>query len=122
MAQYNADIIRKFASKLYTRANLIVIFYALIGALAGVALGELTWITFKSHLAVEHRISEQEASTIGGLFCMLLGAAYGQARAFWLRLQAQQALCQVQIEENTRALHQQPAVSSRREIQELVKG
>ncbi len=39
--------------------------------------------------------------TCVGIF-VLLGYITGQGKAYWLRLQAQMALCQVQIEHNTR--------------------
>ena len=89
MVAYNPEVIQEFADKLYSRADAIVIGWTAIGALGGFVLGSL----------------------MGGggirLFMLFAGGAIGYAiglqRAFLLKLQAQEALCQVQIERNTRA-------------------
>jgi hypothetical protein len=86
---YDPNVIQEFADKLYSRADAIVVGWTAVGALGGFVVG----------------------SMMGGggmrLFLLFLGGAIGYAagmqRAFLLKLQAQQALCQVQIERNTRA-------------------
>lgn len=92
MIKYDAEIIRQFAAKLYAQADRVVAFYsivfALVGGIAGKALG-----------------SRGESGTYIMLGVIVMGAIgyfVGQARAFLLRLQAQVALCQVEIERNTR--------------------
>lgn len=62
--------------------------FAILGAIAG-AVGGAAW-------GGGERLF---LTVIGGI---VLGALVGNSRAFALRLQAQTALCQVQIEENTR--------------------
>lgn len=96
MIQYDRAVIQQFADRLYAQARRIVVIFTLVGLLVGLAAG--------AALATS-------AATPGILVPVLLvvilgailGYSTGQARAFALRLQAQIALCQVQIEENTRA-------------------
>jgi hypothetical protein len=90
--RYEPQIIENFAVSLYRAAKIILILFTLIGVLGGglgayILVGEIiTWI-------------------IGGgvlLGLIFLGIAW--QTAFRLKLRAQLALCQVQIEENTRQI------------------
>lgn len=88
MASYDPSIVERFAQALYDRAGTVVFAHtALYAAVAGGAglIG---------------------VSTLAGLVAALIGGAIGydvgQQKAFALKLQAQTALCQVQIERNTR--------------------
>ena len=94
--QYDPKIIVTFAERLYKQADSIVASYAmfagLFGALAGAAAGAAS-------------MNATVPGLLAGLVLFaLLGYVAGQARAFALRLQAQIALCQVQIESNTRGV------------------
>jgi hypothetical protein len=88
MVSYDPNVIQEFADKLYSRADAIVLGWMALSALVGFFVGAM----------------------LGGgplrLLLIFLGGAIGYAvgmqRAFLLKLQAQQALCQVQIEQNTR--------------------
>lgn len=94
MAEYDPDVIHKFADRLYSRATSIVVTYTLTGALVGGGFGFTT----------TYYLSSSQAPIFIVLGLLLLGAlgyAIGSERAFLLRLQAQTALCQVQIEQNT---------------------
>lgn len=91
---YQPQIIRKFAERLYDKAAMIVVVYTTLGVVAGLALG-----------------SGVQMLRIGGggvialslaVFGGAVGYLFGTEKAFWLKLQAQTALCQVAIEENTR--------------------
>ncbi len=90
MVQYDANIIYKFAQDLYRSARRIIITYTLVGAILGLVIGYLPTQSFGL------------SALIGALLLGLIGYALGEQRAFHLRLQAQIALCQVKIEENTR--------------------
>jgi ribosomal protein L40E len=87
--KYEPQIIENFAVSLYRAAKIILILFTLIGILGGgvgayVLGGEIVW-------------------AIGGavlLGLVLFGIAW--QIAFRLKLRAQLALCQVQIEENSR--------------------
>jgi len=94
MASFDPSVIQEFAEALYRRAGTIAFFYAFLVAILGGGLGFVAG----------------QATSLGagpGALAMLvlgalLGAALGREKAFALRLQAQTALCQVQIEKNTR--------------------
>jgi hypothetical protein len=92
--QYDASIIKTFATRLYLKAQQLVQAATVLAGLFGLILGGA------AGGAVEHGV-------LGALFGAVLGALIGymsaQYMAFKLKLQAQIALCQVQIEENTRA-------------------
>ena len=100
MTQYDPNIIRKFASRLYSRANSIIFLYTLGGLILGWVGGQLAMNTF-------HQYSDIPLQWIGAGIAAIIGFAVGTERAFSLKLQAQTALCQVQIEENTRRQPQQ---------------
>jgi len=110
MVAYDAGIIQQFADWLYRRAKAIVISSTIVGALfgglLGLALGAAIavpisqWREGGLDLAVLGRA--YIAGVIGALFFGLLAFMSSRQRAFLLRLQAQIALCQVRIEENTR--------------------
>jgi len=99
--QYEPKVIEEFAASLYAQADSIVVGYSLLGVLVGGAGGYV--------VGMLPGISPITA-IIGFLLGGLVGFVTGTAKAFNLRLQAQQALCQVRIEANTRAL--QPPVGS----------
>lgn len=91
--QYDPDVIQTFADALYRLADRIVIGSTLLGGVIGGLLG--------------YAIGSNAG---GGALVALLGAGVGgylgysrgMARTFQLRLEAQLALCQVEIEFNTR--------------------
>jgi predicted membrane metal-binding protein len=83
--QYDPAIIQKFADKLYSQANTIVFVWTFLGAVVGGAGGY-----------------QLGYAAVGAVIIGALGFAIGMSRAYLLRLQAQVALCQKKIEENTR--------------------
>ena len=92
--QYDSAIIMKFAGRLYAQAQAIVARYTLLGLVLGGLLGYVGG-------ALNH--TEVGGALVGFGFFGIVGYFIGQERAFHLKLQAQQALCFVQIEMNTRA-------------------
>lgn len=103
---YDPNVIREFARKLYSRASLVIVFYTLTGFLIPFFLGNMSGSVWRS-------VSDGSGSGftwLGFLSGILLGGigyVLGQSKAFQLKLQAQTALCQVKIEENTRPSPQQ---------------
>jgi hypothetical protein len=94
VAKFDAQVILAFADDLYRQANSLPATYAALGAFVGLAFGA----------------GAGAAIGLGGLIGALLAAvvlgaiafSVGKQKAFALKLQAQVALCQVQIEANTR--------------------
>lgn len=97
MVQYDAKIIQLFAEGLYSRARSIVAVYSIFGLVGGFAAG-----------AAITREPTGPLSLVIAALGLALGFFAGQQRAFALRLTAQQALCQVAIELNTRRSVPQP--------------
>jgi hypothetical protein len=101
---YDPQIIIDFAGALYARAEKIVFAYTLRGIVGGVLLG--------GPIGAALGAASGATPLSVGLFCALLfgalggyaGYSAGQEKAFALKLQAQTALCQVQIEANTQPL------------------
>jgi hypothetical protein len=100
MINYQPEIIEEFAGRLYAEADRIIISLMLLcfvlGAIGARVLLGVLQIQFTSE-------GYWVWSVIIGGFASLVGHQIGQNRSFSLRLQAQTALCQVQIEANTRA-------------------
>ena len=94
MVSYDLSIIQQHADRLYSRADAILAVYGLGFTAAGIVVGFLLTDVLDSPGVV--------ILVLSGLVSATLGIALGRARGFELRLQAQVALCQVQIELNTR--------------------
>lgn len=95
MTTYDPVIIRCFADELYRRAAGMILTAVSIGLLVGGSIG----------IGVASAV-RSDGRWIPGILLLgsgaLLGYLHGRSRAFALKLQAQTALCQMQIEENTR--------------------
>ncbi len=94
--QYEPSLIQQFAQRLYERANSTILLYTVFGALVGGLIGALL------SGAVGNRGAGAPFALCGMLVLGLVGHALGSEKAFWIKLQAQTALCQAQIEKNTR--------------------
>ena len=88
--EYNPEVIQKLADKLYSQANTIVVVLTLLGLIVG-GFGGFS-------ASQEFGVAAIVGLVLGGI----IGYFIGQSRAFMLRVQAQIALCQRQIEYNTR--------------------
>jgi len=111
MVAYDPHVIQQFADRLYRRASTIVITstlgLALIGGVLGFWMGLLLDVgstRVPRHLSLDELGTELIACLIGALLFGLIGFMAGRERAFTLKLQAQTALCQAKIEENTRKM------------------
>jgi len=92
MTTYDPQIIQKFVDRLYKEATTTVVTSPILGILIGGGAG----------LALGGRSPNLIWALIGAVIVGLIGYWVGQERAFQLKLQAQTALCQIKIEENTR--------------------
>jgi hypothetical protein len=99
--QYDSGILQQFADDLYSRARWIIFSTA---AMYGAIVLILSLIGV---MAAKHSSSleTQDFGVIGTLtlVAVAIGFNRGREKAFQLKLQAQQILCQRQIEANTRA-------------------
>ena len=93
--QYDPSIIQTFADRLYDQADKIVYSYGLLGFLVGGCVG--AGIGF----SMGTRDFSLLPSVLVGAIAAAFAGAIGRQRAFALRLQAQTALCQAQIEANS---------------------
>jgi hypothetical protein len=120
MSSYEPQILEEFAEKLYKEAGEIISSYCvgsilgggflglLIGAAAGFAQPFIASgtpaptagnpLSFSDAVPVDAAIAGIAFAALGGI----LGYYWGKEKAFELKLKAQQALCQLQIEKNTR--------------------
>ncbi len=96
MIEYDSRVLFDFADRLYKKAARLVLSYALTGAVLGFLLGGA------GAAAANARDSAVIAGIVVAALFAAAGYSMGQEKAFTLRLQAQTALCQAKIEENTR--------------------
>lgn len=102
MANYDPDIIQSFADRLYAQARSLVARYTAAFTFFGLVLGFLFYAFMSKTADADTKNAIQWMPwALGGVFG-LAGWSFGNERAFGLRLQAQTALCQKKIEENTR--------------------
>lgn len=102
MANYDPNVIRAYADRLYTTALLIMVVYTVVGCLAGAVVAAAIFGAYFNFFHFGLGVTSGQVVPAAGLLLGLFGFAIGHTKAFSLRLQAQQALCQLQIEENTR--------------------
>jgi hypothetical protein len=93
---YDPEVVQAFAKQLYREASSVAFTDAVFGLLIGGTIGA-TFISMSPSSHIDLRLG----LAVGGLIGAVIGYSRGSARAFNLRLQAQLALCQVQIEKNT---------------------
>lgn len=87
--KYDPSVIQEFADRLYQKANGIIRNYTIAGV---ILLGF-------AGLSTSDPIFGAVGAVVGGV----IGCAIGKEKAFSYKLQAQTALCQVQVEINSRA-------------------
>jgi hypothetical protein len=85
--KYDATVIEEFSARLYSKAKSVVVSYTVLGMVIGLFCGA---------------IGKGMGMIVGSLVLGAVGFTIGTERAFQYKLQAQTALCQVQIEQNTR--------------------
>ncbi len=97
MTEYDSGVIQQAADNLYKTARSIEILWAIAGIFIGAPLVASFAFFYDSG-------SMWVGACIGALLGAYYGFAQGRTKAMMLRLQAQTALCQMQIEQNTAKL------------------
>jgi hypothetical protein len=92
--QYDPSIIYNFADRLYARARVMAAQYGVFGGIFGLICG----VAFAASI----RADAGPFAVVGAVLLGGLAALVGHDKSFALRLTAQQALCQVKIEEGIR--------------------
>ena len=95
--EYNPEIIQEFAKRLYRQANGVIISYTIVGLLIGLLVG-FVFMALTRGRATEIPI----VFSISCFVFSLIGFLRGREKAMWLKLKAQLALCQIEIEKNTK--------------------
>ena len=90
MVTYDAKLLREYADRLHRSASQTLVMYSLAGTVTGASVG-----------LVSHDL---EQTVVAAILVGILGYLMGKGKASRAKLEAQLALCQVQIEENTRGL------------------
>ena len=104
MAEYDPELIRKYADRLYRQANTLIAVFIICGAAIGVFLGFRFVLPLTFALRLDPNLSSLIVPLAGLVAGVLVGLLVGINCAFRIKLQAQTALCLLQIEENTRRL------------------
>ena len=99
---FDPGIIEKYADHLYRRAASIVMGATVVGAIFGAIVGGVP-LTSYAHWPIPHSAGYATAM-IGALIGGFIGHVVGESRAFGLRIQAQMALHQLRVEQNTSAV------------------
>ena len=101
---YDPQVIEQFAASLYRKAIAAQKGSIVVGAVFGALIGSipLTSLRVWAGWPVPHAFG-YATLLVGGLVGGLIGYVIGDARSFGYKLQAQAALCQVEIQRNTQA-------------------
>jgi len=96
MKTYDPQVIQTFADRLYARTTGIIMVSTILGVIVGSAADPFIQQSLPSNLSANW---PQWASPVA---LGIIGLLQGMERASSLKIQAQTALCQMQIEINTR--------------------
>jgi hypothetical protein len=103
MIAYNANVMYEFARRLEGKARFVTWY----SSIAGGAIGCLVALIFAAHPGMGGE--EYGLGVLGLIAGALAGYIPGSEWAFRIRIAMHTVLCQVQIEENTRAFSSQAA-------------
>lgn len=90
MVTYDTKLIQEYADRMYRSASPTILMYSLAGMMTGAPVGLVS--------------RDLQLTVVAAILVGMLGYLMGKGKAFKLKLEAQLALCQLQIEANTRVL------------------
>lgn len=100
-AVYDAALIQSLANRLYSQSRIVVIKYTVVSAFLFSTI--FYFAASPGHNFVDlFGLAPTKALGVGLLIGVVLGFLLGQRKSYQLVMQAQIALCQLQIEKNTR--------------------
>jgi hypothetical protein len=99
---YDPHVIEQFAASLYRKAASSRKGSTVAGVVVGAAFGGVPLTSLGTAWPIPHAFGFATL-LVGGIIGGLIGHVIGDARAFGYKLQAQTALCQVEIQRNTQA-------------------
>ena len=108
-AEYDPSIIELAAARLYSKADAVVMGSIATGIVVGAAFGAIPLTSLGASWPIPSTFGFTTL-IFGAILGAVIGYTIGDARAFGYRLQAQSALCQLQIERNTSAATQVAAI------------
>jgi hypothetical protein len=101
--EYNPTVLQDYADKLYSQAAFLAFKYGFVFAVFTFVASTLSLAAVQDSHRL--RFNFDEVLTYAALLAVggyVLGFLIGKQKGFMLRLEAQRALCQMQIEANTR--------------------
>ena len=98
MIAYDPTLIHEFAERLYKRARGVVVSYGVLGFV----LGGIGGFALGIGVSGPRGSGAMMMAVVVGIVGLAVGVVAGIEKAFWLKLEAQRALCQLQTEINTR--------------------
>jgi hypothetical protein len=99
---YDPQVIERFAESLYRKAIAAQKGSIVVGVVLGAAFGAIPLTSLGDKWPVPHAFGFATL-LVGAIVGGLVGYVIGDARSFGYKLQAQAALCQVEIQRNTQA-------------------
>jgi hypothetical protein len=104
MTSYDSKLLQENADELYTRASALLASYAAVGAVVGWAGVFLLEPLIRTQLRLPESYSLIPLQFLAAFLAAVIGGVWGYGKGLALKLQAQMALCQMKIEQNTSQL------------------
>jgi hypothetical protein len=106
MTSYDSNVLQENADALYSRASALIASYAATGAVVGWVAVYFLEPVIRTMLRLPESYSLIPLQLLAALIAAILGGVWGHGKGVALKLQAQAALCQMKIEQNTSHLEE----------------